>query len=73
YGRLSASIQRKVDKAFLLLEKDFRHPGLRSHTVEGAEGIFEAYVDARYRVTFERQGNAFVLRNMDNHDDMELL
>lgn len=73
YGRLPVSVQRKVDKSLSLLEKDFRHPGLRSHTVEGAEGIFEAYVDARYRMTFERRGNAFVLRNVDNHDDMELL
>ena len=69
YGRLPVSIQRKVDKALVLLEKDFRHTGLRSHPVEGAEGIFEAYVDARYRMTFERHGNVFVLRNVDNHDE----
>lgn len=69
YARLLTSVQRKADKALLLLEKDFRHPGLRSHPVEGAEGIFEAYVDARYRLTFERHGNVFVLRNVDNHDE----
>ncbi|MDO8530866.1 MAG: hypothetical protein Q7T26_01665 [Dehalococcoidia bacterium] len=73
YARLPTSVQRKVDKALSLLEKDFRHPGLRSHPVEEAEGIFEAYVDAKYRMTFERRGNAFVLRNVDNHNGLELL
>ena len=69
YGRLPQVVKRKVDKALLLLDVDFRHPGLRSHPLEGIEGIFEAYVDAKYRVTFERRGNMFVLRNVDNHDE----
>jgi len=69
YERVPKGIQRKVDKALRLLDADFRHPGLRSHPVEGLEGIFEAYVDARYRVTFERHGNVFLMRNVDNHDE----
>ena len=69
YERLPKTIQRKVDKALRLLEVDFRHPGLRSHPMEGMEGIPEAYVDAKYRMTFERYGNAFLMRNVDNHDE----
>jgi len=69
YERLPKTIQRKVDKSLLLLDADFRHPGLRSHPFEGMEGIFEAYVDAKYRMTFERHGNVFVMRNVDNHDE----
>jgi mRNA-degrading endonuclease RelE of RelBE toxin-antitoxin system len=69
YERLPKAIQRKVDKALRLLDMDFRHPGLRSHSIEGARGIFEAYVDAKYRITFERRGDVFVMRNVDNHDD----
>jgi hypothetical protein len=69
YNRLSVTIQNKVDKALRLLDNDFRHPGLRSHPVERAPGIFEAYVDDKYRMTFERQGVTFILRNVDNHDD----
>ena len=68
YGLLPAAIQRKVDKALRFLDKDFRHPGLRSHPVEGAQGIFEAYVDIKYRLTFERRSDTFILRNVDNHD-----
>ena len=68
YELLPKTVQRKVDKALRLLDADFRHPGLRSHALEGASQIFEAYVDAKYRMTFERHGNVFLMRNVDNHD-----
>ena len=60
YQLLPKTIQRKVDKAIRILDADFRHPRLRSHQMEGVEGIFEAYVDAKYRVTFERYGNVLL-------------
>ena len=72
YERLPKTIQRKVDKALCLLDVDFRHPGLRSHPVEGVggtEAVFEASVDAKYRMTFQRHGNVFLMRNVDNHDE----
>ena len=69
YSRLPRDTQRKVDKALKLLDLDFRHPGLRSHTVQGAPDIFEAYVDQKYRMTFERKSDLYILRNVDNHDD----
>jgi hypothetical protein len=69
YGRLTPATQHKVDKALRLLDADFRHPGLHSHPVEGAPGIFEAYVDVKYRMTFERHKDTFVMRNVDNHDE----
>ena len=69
YRRLPKIIQRKVDKALRLLDKDFRHPGLRSHPIEGAPGIFEAYIDSKYRMTFQRRRDTFIMRNVDNHDE----
>jgi len=69
YLRLPVKIQQKVDKALLLLDADFRKPGLRSHPVEGTLRIFEAYVDRRYRMTFERSGDPYIMRNVDNHDE----
>ena len=69
YTRLPKTIQLKVDKALITLDIDFRHPGLRSHPVEGASGIIEAYVDRKYRMTYERRGNTFIMRNVDNHDE----
>jgi hypothetical protein len=69
YLRLSTSTRRKVDKALLLLDTDFRKPGLRSHPIEGTHGVFEAYVDRRYRMTYERSGDTFIMRNVDDHDE----
>ena len=69
YDKLPPSIQKKVDKALQKLDADFRHGGLRSHPVLHAPGIFEAYVDKKYRMTFERRGDTLIMRNVDNHDD----
>ncbi len=69
YAQLSTMIQRKVDKALALLDADFCHPGLRSHPIESAPGVIEAYVDRKYRMTFERHGDTLIMRNVDNHED----
>ena len=69
YSRLGSDIQHKIDKALVLLDTDFRHPGLRSHPVKGAPGVFEAYVDDKYRMTFTRRSDTFIMRNVDNHDE----
>ena len=69
YSQLPKPIQRKIDKALALLDADFRHPGLRSHPVESAPVVIEAYVDRKYRMTFERRGDTFIMRNVDNHDE----
>ena len=69
YAHLPKVIQLKVDKALAILDADFRYPGLRSHPVESAPGVIEAYVDRKYRMTFERHGDTCVMRNVDNHDD----
>jgi hypothetical protein len=67
YDKLPNIIQQKVIKALKLLDVNFRHPGLRSHPVGAAPGVFEAYVDDKYRMTFERRGDVLIVRNVDNH------
>lgn len=69
YEKLSVVTRKKVDKSIHLLEADFRHPGLKTHPVQSAPGIFEASVDSRYRMTYERRGDVLLLRNVDNHDE----
>jgi hypothetical protein len=69
YLLLTPALQQKVKKTLRLLDADFRYPGLHSHTIQGVRGIFEAYVDQKYRVTFERRGDLLVMRNVDNHDE----
>ena len=68
YNRLPRPVRLKVDKALRLLDADFRHPGLRSHPVLGHPVVFEAY-DDKYRMTFERRGEIFIMRNVDNPDE----
>ena len=69
YSKLPKAIRQKVDRALILLDTDFRHPGLRSHPVESALGVFEAYVDRKCRMTFEHRADTFIMRNVDNHDE----
>jgi len=69
YAKLPLAIRLRVDKSLRLLDANFRHPVLRSHPVEGASGIYEAYVDRKYRMTYERRGDTLIMRNLDNHDE----
>jgi mRNA-degrading endonuclease RelE of RelBE toxin-antitoxin system len=68
YAKLPDDVQKKVDKALRLLDEDFRHPGLRARHIEGAEGIYEARVDRRHRMTYHRVGDRLVMRNVGEHD-----
>ena len=63
-ARLRAAIARCV----ALIADDPRHPGLHTHRVQGAPGVWEAYVDAANRVTFHYEGSKIVMRNNCNHD-----
>lgn len=68
YARLLPRVQRWVDKALILLDDDFRHPSVRAKPIEGAAGIYEARVDQGYCMTYERDGDRFVMRNVGQHD-----
>jgi mRNA-degrading endonuclease RelE of RelBE toxin-antitoxin system len=68
YVDLPHTIQRKVDKALALLDANPRHPSLQTKPIRGAPGIYEARVDQRYRLTYERRRDVFVLRNVGAHD-----
>jgi hypothetical protein len=47
---------------------DPNHPGLHAHRVQGAPGVWEAYVDDANRVTFHYASGTIVMRNNCNHD-----
>jgi mRNA-degrading endonuclease RelE of RelBE toxin-antitoxin system len=68
YAKLPADVRKRVDKALRLLDEDFRHPGLRARQLEGAQGIYEARVDRRHRMTYQRDGDHLVMRNVGEHD-----
>ena len=68
YAKLPRHVQRKVDKALRLLDEDFRHPGLRARPVEGTRGIYEARVDRKHRLTYERVDDRLIMRTVGEHD-----
>ena len=70
YARLPARIRSKVDKALIQLDDDFRHPGLQAKRVRGAADIFEARVDYRHRMTYQRCGDVLLMRNVGRHNDV---
>jgi len=73
--RLSKEIKAKLEKCLLHLSDNPRHPALRTHKVRNAQGffsetVFEAYVDKKYRITWEyKDSGSLYLRNVDNHDE----
>jgi len=69
YERLPKQTRAKVKKTLALLDADFRHPGLRTKRVKGSGDLFEARVDRHYRLTYERQGDVLILRNVGAHDE----
>jgi hypothetical protein len=68
YTELPHHIQKKVDKALRLLDADFRHPSLRARPIEGTRGIYEARVDLKHRMTYEREGDRLIMRTVGEHD-----
>jgi mRNA-degrading endonuclease RelE of RelBE toxin-antitoxin system len=70
YSELPFTIQKKAKKALRLLAVDPRYPSLQTKPIEGAPGIYEARVDRKYRLTFERlPGDILLLRVIGAHDE----
>jgi mRNA-degrading endonuclease RelE of RelBE toxin-antitoxin system len=69
YDRLPLEIRKKVRKALKLLDSNPRHPSLQIHPIKGIQGIYEARIDRKYRMSFQFDGENKVMRNVDNHDE----
>ena len=70
FARLPAPVQEKIKKQIALLAENPRHPSLQSKPIQGAPGIYEARVDADYRLTYERDADdTLVLRVVGSHDE----
>ena len=68
YQQLPASIQAKVDKQIRFFRENPKHPSLRVHPLQRAEGIWEGYVDIHYRFTFEIHEDYYLFRLVGTHD-----
>ncbi len=74
YSRLPARIQRQVDKQLELLLENPRHPSLQVKKIKGVRGkvpLFEARVTLGHRLTFQIQGEFYILRVVGPHSILE--
>ena len=69
YKKLSPELQEKTRKALSLLAENPRHPSLRTKSIQGVRGIYEARVDQSCRMTYERQiDDILLMRVVGEHD-----
>lgn len=59
----------QVQKFLQLLEENPQHPSLRTKKIQGTDGIFEASINMKIRVTFEYvKPDTIYLRIVGEHD-----
>ncbi len=68
YRKLTAALQKLADVKLELLAGNPRHPSLRVKKMEGHVDIWEASVTMKYRMTFEIEADAFLMRRIGEHD-----
>ena len=69
YKKLPVSIQKKFSKQIKFLIRDFHHPSIRTKKLTGAEDIWEARVDRKYRFLFQITNNILRLLLIGPHDE----
>lgn len=67
YRRLPEAIQNTVDKQLELLLSNPQHPSLSIKKMNDPRGIWEGRVTAAYRLTFQIEGDIYVLRKVGTH------
>jgi mRNA-degrading endonuclease YafQ of YafQ-DinJ toxin-antitoxin module len=71
YGKKSKDRQEQVERTMRLLVVDPSYPGLRTHRIRGAHGVWECYIDSALRITFEyASGDTIIFRNNCEHDSV---
>ena len=68
YKALPGDIQAQVDKQLTALLDNPHHPSLQLKKMEGHQTIWEARISAGYRITFQINGDTYLLRRVGTHD-----
>jgi len=70
YHKLPRHIQRQTDKQLGILLENPRHPSLQIKKIKGAgkPPIFELRVTRGYRLTFQIEGEYYILRKVGTHN-----
>ncbi len=68
YKNLEGEDKRRAEKALCLLVSNISHPSLRVKRIRKTQGIWEARVSRKIRMTFEMEDDLIRLRNIGQHD-----
>lgn len=68
YKKLDPPVRLKVDNFLSLLARDRNHPSLRVRKMVNRNNIYEARVDAHFRVTFELSSELIIMRRVGTHE-----
>ena len=69
YKKKAPDQRRLVQDTLEMMATNLRHPGLRTHKVQGTRGVFEAYANDAIRVTFQYGTRGrIIVRNNCLHD-----
>jgi len=68
YRKLPHEIQKAVDKQLELLLTNAQHASLAVKKMNDPRNIWEARVTLGYRLTFQIEGDIYVLRKVGSHD-----
>jgi len=68
YQKLGQDDRRRVDEAIRRFAADPSHPSLRVKKMRGMANVWEARASDSLRLTFQRDGDRVILRNVGAHD-----
>jgi len=69
YRKLDNNIKKKTDKQFLLIDKDIKHPSLKTKKMPGLQR-YESRIDYHYRFTFiiDTETGTLLILTIGMHD-----
>jgi hypothetical protein len=68
FHKKTPQMQAAITSCLVQLREDYGHPGLHTKKVQGRQGVFEARVDAKNRVTYFWHGGTIVIENHCTHE-----
>lgn len=72
YLRLPSHLQDQTDQKLQLLLGNPRHPSLRVRKMQGVPKVWELRVTEGYRLTFQIEGDGYLLRRVGTHDILRI-
>ena len=67
YKKLTSQSQKRINQAFLQMERDLEHPSLETKKLKGTNSIWEARASKSLRITFNLKGKLIILRTVGEH------